>query len=97
MLQPEVHASQVEAAALHPLLHPVAALHCAVGAGIWHWAGSEHGDEALEPDVVMACAGDVPTLEMLAATTSEEAASDLACQALAISMGERSFSPTPNM
>ncbi|MDP3289340.1 MAG: phosphoketolase, partial [Methyloversatilis sp.] len=44
-----------------------AALHCAVGTGIWHWAGTEHGDEALEPDVVMACAGDVPTLETLAA------------------------------
>jgi xylulose-5-phosphate/fructose-6-phosphate phosphoketolase len=40
-----------------------AALHCAVGAGIWSWAG--HGGE--DPDVVMACAGDVPTLEMLAA------------------------------
>jgi xylulose-5-phosphate/fructose-6-phosphate phosphoketolase len=37
--------------------------HCAAGAGIWHWAGS--GD--VEPDVVMACAGDVPTLETLAA------------------------------
>ncbi|WP_069040380.1 phosphoketolase family protein [Methyloversatilis sp. RAC08] len=44
-----------------------AALHCAVGAGIWHWAGTEHGDDAREPDVVMACAGDVPTLETLAA------------------------------
>jgi len=39
--------------------------HCTVGAGIWHWAGSEAGD----PDVVMACAGDVPTLETLAAVT----------------------------
>jgi xylulose-5-phosphate/fructose-6-phosphate phosphoketolase len=39
--------------------------HCTVGAGIWHWAGSEAG----EPDVVMACAGDVPTLETLAAVT----------------------------
>jgi xylulose-5-phosphate/fructose-6-phosphate phosphoketolase len=37
--------------------------HCAAGAGIWEWAGSESGD----PDVVMACAGDVPTLETLAA------------------------------
>jgi xylulose-5-phosphate/fructose-6-phosphate phosphoketolase len=37
--------------------------HCAAGAGIWDWAGSESGD----PDVVMACAGDVPTLETLAA------------------------------
>lgn len=39
--------------------------HCAVGAGIWRWAGTESG----EPDVVMACAGDVPTLETLAAVT----------------------------
>jgi xylulose-5-phosphate/fructose-6-phosphate phosphoketolase len=44
-----------------------AALHCAVGAGIWHWAGTGHGDGSLKPDVVMACAGDVPTLETLAA------------------------------
>ncbi len=39
--------------------------HCAAGAGIWHWAGNTDG----EPDVVMACAGDVPTLETLAAVT----------------------------
>jgi len=39
--------------------------HCADGAGIWSWAGTEGGD----PDVVMACAGDVPTLETLAAVT----------------------------
>lgn len=38
--------------------------HCTAGAGIWDWAG----DDA-EPDVVMACAGDVPTLETLAAVT----------------------------
>ncbi len=38
--------------------------HCAAGASIWHWASCE--DKA-EPDVVMACAGDVPTLEALAA------------------------------
>ena len=36
--------------------------HCAAGAGIWHWAGTTAG----EPDVVLACAGDVPTLEILA-------------------------------
>ncbi|MGH3472958.1 MAG: phosphoketolase family protein [Nocardioidaceae bacterium] len=43
-----------------------AALHCARGAGIWHWAG--HNDETgTLPDVVLACAGDVPTLETLAA------------------------------
>lgn len=39
--------------------------HCKAGAGIWHWAGSE--DEGENPDVVMACCGDVPTLETLAA------------------------------
>jgi xylulose-5-phosphate/fructose-6-phosphate phosphoketolase len=44
-----------------------AALHCARGAGIWEWASSEGGPGTL-PDVVLACAGDVPTLETLAAT-----------------------------
>lgn len=39
--------------------------HCSAGLGIWDWAGNENGD----PDVVMACAGDVPTLETLAAVT----------------------------
>ena len=38
--------------------------HCTTGIGIWTWASN---DEGLEPDVVMACAGDVPTLETLAA------------------------------
>ncbi len=38
--------------------------HCTAGLGIWEWASS---DAAGEPDVVMACAGDVPTLETLAA------------------------------
>jgi xylulose-5-phosphate/fructose-6-phosphate phosphoketolase len=42
-----------------------AALHCARGAGIWEWASSDSG--GLEPDVVLACAGDVPTTEVLAA------------------------------
>jgi xylulose-5-phosphate/fructose-6-phosphate phosphoketolase len=37
--------------------------HCTRGLGIWEWAGSATG----EPDVVLACAGDVPTLETLAA------------------------------
>jgi xylulose-5-phosphate/fructose-6-phosphate phosphoketolase len=41
-----------------------AVAHCTAGAGIWHWAGTA-GDA--EPDVVMACAGDVPTLETMAA------------------------------
>ncbi|MCH4543395.1 MULTISPECIES: phosphoketolase [Brucella/Ochrobactrum group] len=38
--------------------------HCEAGLGIWSWAGTEDG---LEPDIVMACAGDVPTMETLAA------------------------------
>jgi xylulose-5-phosphate/fructose-6-phosphate phosphoketolase len=42
-----------------------AVLHCTRGAGIWEWASSEGGSE---PDVVLGCAGDVPTLEVLAAT-----------------------------
>jgi xylulose-5-phosphate/fructose-6-phosphate phosphoketolase len=44
-----------------------AILHCTRGAGIWEWASSD-GNGA-EPDVVLACAGDVPTLEVLAATS----------------------------
>jgi len=38
--------------------------HCTAGIGIWDWASNDHG---CEPDVVMACAGDVPTFETLAA------------------------------
>jgi xylulose-5-phosphate/fructose-6-phosphate phosphoketolase len=38
--------------------------HCTAGIGIWEWASNDRGTE---PDVVMACAGDVPTLETLAA------------------------------
>jgi xylulose-5-phosphate/fructose-6-phosphate phosphoketolase len=38
--------------------------HCVGGIGIWEWASNDRGSE---PDVVMACAGDVPTLETLAA------------------------------
>ncbi len=38
--------------------------HCTAGIGIWEWAGNDQG---AEPDVVMACCGDVPTLETLAA------------------------------
>jgi len=38
--------------------------HCAEGIGIWEWASSDRGGE---PEVVMACAGDIPTLETLAA------------------------------
>jgi xylulose-5-phosphate/fructose-6-phosphate phosphoketolase len=44
-----------------------AVLHCARGAGIWEWASSD-GDGAA-PDVVLGCAGDVPTLEILAAAS----------------------------
>ncbi len=40
--------------------------HCEAGMGIWPWAGNEHDSEH-GPDVVMACAGDVPTMETLAA------------------------------
>lgn len=42
-----------------------AVAHCSKGAGIWDWASNDKGD----PDVVMACAGDVPTLETLAAVS----------------------------
>ena len=42
-----------------------AARHCAKGLGIWQWASNDGGN----PDVVMACCGDVPTLETLAAVT----------------------------
>jgi xylulose-5-phosphate/fructose-6-phosphate phosphoketolase len=41
-------------------------LHCTRGIGIWDWASNDGADE---PDVVMACAGDVPTLETLAAVS----------------------------
>ena len=40
--------------------------HCTKGIGVWQWASSDQG---LEPDVVMACCGDVPTLETLAAVS----------------------------
>jgi xylulose-5-phosphate/fructose-6-phosphate phosphoketolase len=41
-----------------------AVVHCTKGAGIWEWASNDGGSQ---PDVVMACCGDVPTLETLAA------------------------------
>ncbi|RWC89329.1 MULTISPECIES: phosphoketolase family protein [unclassified Mesorhizobium] len=41
-----------------------AIVHCRAGIGVWDWAST---DDGAEPDVVMACAGDVPTLETLAA------------------------------
>jgi xylulose-5-phosphate/fructose-6-phosphate phosphoketolase len=50
--------------ALNYLSMDDAVLHCTRGLGIWDWAGND-GDEL--PDVVMGCAGDIPTLETLAA------------------------------
>jgi xylulose-5-phosphate/fructose-6-phosphate phosphoketolase len=50
--------------ALQYLTIDEAVLHCTAGIGIWEWASNDQG---IEPDVVMACAGDVPTLETLAA------------------------------
>jgi xylulose-5-phosphate/fructose-6-phosphate phosphoketolase len=41
-----------------------AVLHCTRGVGIWEWASNDNGD----PDVVLACCGDIPTLEVLGAT-----------------------------
>jgi xylulose-5-phosphate/fructose-6-phosphate phosphoketolase len=50
--------------ALQYLDMDAAVRHCTAGLGIWEWASN---DDGLEPDVVLACAGDVPTLETLAA------------------------------
>ena len=43
-----------------------AVVHCTEGIGIWQWASNDHGGD---PDVVMACCGDTPTLEILAAVS----------------------------
>ncbi len=43
-----------------------AVIHCTEGLGIWQWASN---DQEAEPDVVMACCGDTPTLEIIAATS----------------------------
>jgi xylulose-5-phosphate/fructose-6-phosphate phosphoketolase len=51
--------------ALNYLTMDEAVLHCTRGLGIWEWASNDDG----EPDVVMACAGDIPTLETLAAVS----------------------------
>lgn len=51
--------------ALNYLSMDEAIAHCTRGAGIWEWAGSENG--TTPPDVVLACAGDIPTLETVAA------------------------------
>lgn len=40
--------------------------HCTEGIGIWSWASNDNGEE---PDIVMSCCGDTPTLEILAATS----------------------------
>ncbi len=50
--------------ALQYLNMDAAIKHCTAGIGIWEWASNDRGSE---PDVVMACAGDIPTLETLAA------------------------------
>jgi xylulose-5-phosphate/fructose-6-phosphate phosphoketolase len=64
------HYVNVVVAGKHPapqwLSIEAARKHCTQGAGIWQWASNDqHG----EPDIVMACAGDVPTLETLAAVS----------------------------
>ena len=43
-----------------------AIIHCTEGIGIWQWASNDQGSE---PDIVMACCGDTPTLELLAAVS----------------------------
>ncbi|MCB0634355.1 MAG: phosphoketolase family protein, partial [Lewinella sp.] len=64
------HYVNVVVAGKHPapqwLSMEEAVIHCTKGIGIWTWAGN---DQYTEPDVVMACAGDVPTLETLAAVS----------------------------
>ena len=64
------HCVNVVIAGKHPapqwLTRDAAAAHCTAGIGIWDWASN---DEGTEPDLVMACAGDVPTLETLAAVS----------------------------
>ncbi len=51
--------------ALNYLTMDEAIAHCTRGLGIWEWASNEDGEE---PDVVLGCAGDIPTLETVAAT-----------------------------
>lgn len=64
------HYVNVVVAGKHPspqwLTMDAAAKHCAQGIGIWRWASNDQGTT---PDVVMACCGDVPTLETLAAVS----------------------------
>jgi xylulose-5-phosphate/fructose-6-phosphate phosphoketolase len=62
------HYVNVTVAGKHPApqwLNMEAAVdHCSAGIGVWEWASTDRGED---PDVIMACAGDVPTLEILAA------------------------------
>ncbi len=64
------HYVNVVVAGKHPapqwLSMDAAIKHCSEGIGIWQWASN---DQRSEPDLVMACAGDVPTLETLAAVS----------------------------
>jgi xylulose-5-phosphate/fructose-6-phosphate phosphoketolase len=64
------HYVNVVVAGKHPapqwLSMDAAVKHCSEGIGIWQWASN---DQRTEPDLVMACAGDVPTLETLAAVS----------------------------
>ena len=64
------HYVNVVIAGKHPapqwLTMDAAIKHCTAGAGVWQWASN---DEGVAPDVVMACCGDVPTLETLAAVS----------------------------
>jgi xylulose-5-phosphate/fructose-6-phosphate phosphoketolase len=64
------HYVNVVIAGKHPapqwLSMDAAVKHCSEGIGIWQWASN---DQQSDPDVVMACAGDVPTLETLAAVS----------------------------
>ncbi len=64
------HYVNVVVAGKHPapqwLTMEQATQHCAAGIGIWQWASNDQG---VAPDVVMACCGDVPTLETLAAVS----------------------------
>jgi xylulose-5-phosphate/fructose-6-phosphate phosphoketolase len=64
------HYVNVVVAGKHPLPQwlsmDAAAMHCTEGIGIWQWASNDQG---CDPDVVMACCGDTPTLEVLAAVS----------------------------
>jgi xylulose-5-phosphate/fructose-6-phosphate phosphoketolase len=64
------HYVNVVVAGKHPLPQwlsmEAAVVHCTEGIGIWQWAGN---DQNADPDVVMACCGDTPTLEILAAVS----------------------------